>query len=421
MLAPVSVFSNSFNSRRLLLFVTWCCLAGGAHASSNADGAETLSLVEARLLLMKDVARYKWHHDQPVEDLAREQVVLEQARSDALRHSLNVESYRAFMSAQINAAKAIQQYWFRRWQRGAPPDEGPDLAGTIRPQLITLGQKIAHSLTTSDLEHQRAIISVRGLDKASKEQLTHKLALVRRYAHRLEQVLSSGTLRIGTTGDYAPFSLAVGDIQAMTFEGVDIDLAIDLARSLGVEPVFVRTSWPTLMADLASGAFDVGMSGISRTITRSREAFFTQPYHRGGKTPIARCIDRDRFRSLVDIDKPGVRIIVNPGGTNEVFTRQLTQANIRVFEDNTAIFLEIIESRADIMFTDLIEVQLQTSIHPDLCEVMKVPLTYQEKAILLPQDLHLMETVRTWLDQRLGDGTVRSLFDRHIDGGDPIE
>ena len=85
------------------------------------------------------------------------------------------------------------------------------------------------------------------------------------------------------------------------------------------------------------------------------------------------------------------------------------------------IFSEIIESRSDIMFTDLIEVQLQTSIHPDLCEVMKVPLTYQEKAILLPQDLHLMETVRIWLDQRLGDGTVRRLFDRHTDGGDPIE
>ena len=109
MFAPVSVFSDSFNSRRLLLLVTCCCLASGAHASSNTDGDETLSLVEARLLLMKDVARYKWHHDLPVEDLAREQVVLEQARSDALRHSLNVESYLAFMSAQINAAKAIQQ------------------------------------------------------------------------------------------------------------------------------------------------------------------------------------------------------------------------------------------------------------------------------------------------------------------------
>ncbi|MEM7366201.1 MAG: gamma subclass chorismate mutase AroQ [Pseudomonadota bacterium] len=421
MFAPASVFSDAFNSRGLLLLVTWCCLAGGAHASSNTVGADTLSLVQARLLLMKDVARYKWHHDQPVEDLAREQVVLEHARSDALRHGLNVESYQAFMSAQINAAKAIQHYWFRRWQRGAPPDEGPDLAGTIRPQLITLGQKIAHSLTTSDLEHKGAGISVRGLDKASAEQLTRKLALVRRYAHRLEQVLSSGTLRIGTTGDYAPFSLAVGDTQAMTFEGIDIDLAIDLARSLGVEPVFVRTSWPTLMADLTTGAFDVGRSGISRTITRSREAFFTQPYHRGGKTPIARCVDRDRFSSLADIDKPGVRVIVNPGGTNEAFTRQLTAANITVFEDNTAIFTEIIENRADIMFTDLIEVQLQTSIHPELCGTQKVPLTYQEKAILLPQDLHLMETVRTWLDQRLGDGTVRRLFDRHTADGDAGE
>ena len=49
---------------------------------------------------------------------------------------------------------------------------------------------------------------------------------------------------------------------------------------------------------------------------------------------------------------------------------------------------------------------------------MVEPLTYQEKAILMPQDPRLKEVVSTWLDQRLGAGTVQSLFDRHMNASE---
>ena len=45
---------------------------------------------------------------------------------------------------------------------------------------------------------------------------------------------------------------------------------------------------------------------------------------------------------MEDFDKPGVKAIVNPGGTNERFARgSLKQAEIVVFPDNTKIFDEI--------------------------------------------------------------------------------
>ncbi|MAV28106.1 MAG: chorismate mutase AroQ, gamma subclass [Gammaproteobacteria bacterium] len=415
MSSPHSSCPHSGRSRWLLLFLS---LLIGDVSLASADREEPRGLVEARLLLMKDVARYKWHHQRPIEDLARERVVLKHARSDALRHGLDVDSYAAFMNAQINAAKVIQQYWFRHWQRGHAPTVGPDLTTELRPELITLGERIAQSLSAPDRDRSPAMTSIKvvGLDRSTMENLITALSSVQIYAHRLDQVLSSQTLRIGTTGDYAPFSFAADALstESQTFQGIDIDLARDLARSLNVQPVFIKTSWPTLMDDLKNGHFDVGMSGVSRTISRSHVAFFSQPYHRGGKTPIARCTDRERFSSLTAIDQPGVRVIVNPGGTNERFTRQLTQASIRVFGDNTTIFDEIIEDRADVMFTDLIEVRLQTSRQPTLCSTMSAPLTYQEKAILMTQDLRLKEVVSIWLDQRLGDGTVQSLFDRHM-------
>ena len=63
------------------------------------------------------------------------------------------------------------------------------------------------------------------------------------------------------------------------------------------------------------------MGGVSVTLDRQKVGFFSEPYLRDGKTPIARCADAASYQTLADIDRPEVRVIVNPGGTNERFDR----------------------------------------------------------------------------------------------------
>ena len=46
---------------------------------------------------------------------------------------------------------------------------------------------------------------------------------------------------------------------------------------------------------LVNGEFDIAMSGVSITDTRKKIAAFSDPYHIGGKTPIARCDQKERF------------------------------------------------------------------------------------------------------------------------------
>lgn len=79
---------------------------------------------------------------------------------------------------------------------------------------------------------------------------------------RLDEVIKRGTLRVCTPGDYKPFSLAKTD---GTFEGIDVDLAQAMAKSLGVEARFVKTSWPKLMDDFVDKC-DLGVGGISVTM-----------------------------------------------------------------------------------------------------------------------------------------------------------
>ncbi|MFT5710162.1 MAG: cyclohexadienyl dehydratase [Halioglobus sp.] len=383
--------------------------------SVSAD--DLTPLVEQRLGYMKDVAAYKWQHKLLIENVEREAVVLDAALGQALRFGLTKDSSRYFFSVQISAAKEIQAYWFRQWQNNpnSVPENDASLEHEIRPALLNLGEAIAAALV--DGEKNLSGLKVEGLSTPTASQLASAAQAVTTYPNRLAQVLDSSILRVGTTGDYAPFSFrpdsSVGSAQ---WSGIDIDLAKNLAQSLGVAIQWVHTSWPMLMQDLHNGRFDIGMSGISINLTRQQTAFFSTAYHRGGKAPLIRCADSGKYGSLDDIDQNDTRVIVNPGGTNQKFTdANIHQASIAVHDDNRSIFNEIINHTADVMFTDKIEIELQTRRHAELCAAMgEQTLTYSEKGFLLPQDVVWKAYVDTWLNIRSGDGTVEKLFNTHL-------
>jgi chorismate mutase-like protein len=101
-----------------------------------------------------------------------------------------------------------------------------------------------------------------------------------------------------------------------------------------------------------------------------------------------------------------VRLIVNPGGTNERFARaHAPHATLTVFPDNVAIFDRIVAGEADVMLTDAIEARLQQRLHPKLCAIHPdAPFDFSEKAVLLPRDVVLKAYVDQWLHQAIESG-----------------
>ena len=239
-------------------------------------------------------------------------------------------------------------------------------------------------------------------------------------SNHLQQIIARGTLRVGTTGDYKPFSYRNGAND--NFVGLDIEIAQGLADSLGVKLELVPTTWPTLMADLQADRYDLALSGVSINMERQKQAFFSDPYQRDGKTPITLCKNQSKFQTLAQIDKPSVRAIVNPGGTNEKFARaQLKQAQIIVHQDNVTIFQQIVDGKADLMMTDAVETRLQQKLHPELCAVHPdKPFDFSEKAALLPQDIVLKEYVDQWLHQDIASGRFSQRFQRWLDYPWPV-
>jgi cyclohexadienyl dehydratase len=226
---------------------------------------------------------------------------------------------------------------------------------------------------------------------------------------RLDDVMKRGALRVCTPGDYKPFSLAKGDAG---FEGLDVDLVQAMAKSLGVEARFVKTSWPKLMDDFIEKC-DLGVGGISVTTDRQKRAFFTTPYMVNGKAPITKCENVAKFQTVADIDKPAVTVIENPGGSNERFARaNFKQAKIVIFNDNTTIFDEILKGNADVMISESVETIVQAKLRPGLCAVNPdKPLQYGEMAWLIPRG---DATFKAWVDQWLHLAKASGDYDRTV-------
>lgn len=226
----------------------------------------------------------------------------------------------------------------------------------------------------------------------------------------LDRIRSSGILKVGTTGDYRPFSFRNPD---GSFSGADIDMARRLGERLGVAVELVPTRWSDLKADYIAGHFDIAVGGISVTPERAALGPFAHTVMEDGKQPIVRCADRARYGSLGALNRPEVRVIVNPGASNESFARtNLPTAHLTVFVDNATIFDEIAAGRADAMVTDGIEVEQQAALHPGvLCAAdVAAAFTRIEKSYWLQPDPDFLAAVNSWLDEEVTSGAWRHLL-----------
>ncbi|WP_170412997.1 gamma subclass chorismate mutase AroQ [Ruegeria atlantica] len=123
-----------------------CLLLAGAATSAQA---ELFDLIDARLEWMQDVAAFKHANDRPVEDLAREKVVIDKTLEQAALAGVDPDSAQLFFEAQIQAAKEIQSCWIERWRKdkASVPERYADLTTEVRPALLELGGQILETLS----------------------------------------------------------------------------------------------------------------------------------------------------------------------------------------------------------------------------------------------------------------------------------
>jgi cyclohexadienyl dehydratase len=145
---------------------------------------------------------------------------------------------------------------------------------------------------------------------------------------------ASEPLRIGTSGDYAPFSHAGA--------GFDMEVAQRLARRLGRRIVWVPFAWSELAAAVRENRFDVAMSGITWRPERALIGYMSRAVASGGPCVIGAPVP--------------ARVGVNRGGVLERWARaSFGEATIVAVDDNLSLPGLLSGGAVDAIVTDSFE------------------------------------------------------------------
>ena len=218
-------------------------------------------------------------------------------------------------------------------------------------------------------------------------------------------------LRVGTSGDYPPFSKET-QLDSGVYEGLDIALAQAYAADRELTLEFVRFRWPRLTADLRAGRFDVAMSGVTVRPERSAAGRFTNPFAESGA--IVLTLDADRFPEMRHLDLPRVRVGVNAGGHLErVARRQFPSATLVAIPDNISVLRALLEEKVDAVVSDSLEARIWAN---DASELTRLgPFTRDRKAFLVRAErADLAADLDAWLLARERDGTLERMRREHL-------
>jgi cyclohexadienyl dehydratase len=227
---------------------------------------------------------------------------------------------------------------------------------------------------------------------------------------RLQKVLTSGVLRVGTSMDTPVFSMR--DPASGKLEGFDMDALATLGPALGVKIEYVKMTFGSMLADLAADKFDVAMSGMGRTLERARVATFSKPYHRYGKLMMIRSADKDRFKSLADLDHPGIKIAYNKGGLNDRFANTMFKQAIPTgFESNELATADLLAGKVDAQVSDSTAAIYMARQDPRLAAMSPDNLfnPVYVAMLLRRDDQTLLNYVNIWIDQIELDGTLAKI------------
>jgi cyclohexadienyl dehydratase len=215
-----------------------------------------------------------------------------------------------------------------------------------------------------------------------------------------------GVLRVGTSGDYPPFSLQIGG-DPPTFEGFDPSLLRAYASEHGQSVVFVPFRWPNLTSNLEAGRFDLAASGVTIIPDRSAVGRFTIPVAETGAVVLVR--QPELFPDLEALDRPTVRIGVNAGGyLQRVADASFPRATRVAIPDNAAVLDALMSENVHAVVTDNVEAEVWKTALPGLLQLG--PLTRDRKAFFVRADQpELAASLDLWLMARETDGSLAAL------------
>ena len=230
----------------------------------------------------------------------------------------------------------------------------------------------------------------------------------------LEQILKSGELRVGFEAGYMPFEMTD---KKGRFVGLDIDMAKEMAKAMGVKFVPVNTAWDGIIPALLTKKFDIIMSGMTITQERNLKINFVDPYIIVGQTILLNKKHEGKVTSYKDLNDPKYVVVSKLGTTGEqAVKRMIPKCTYKSFETETEAAMETLTGKADAYVYDQPNcVVFMAEQGAGKLIFLDKPFTYEPLAWAIRKgDPDFMNWLNNFLRQVKNDGRYDKMYDKWI-------
>jgi polar amino acid transport system substrate-binding protein len=228
----------------------------------------------------------------------------------------------------------------------------------------------------------------------------------------VDRILERGYVTVGTSADQLPLSMRSKDGEII---GLDADVALLIASSMGVKVGFEVMPFDELIPALKEGKIDMIISGMTITPERNLEVAFVGPYFITGKGLLTTTANMTTFKDLASINKPNVRVVALRGSTSQQFVNQwLPDAEYMSFRSLDSAVNALLLGDADVLIADSHYCAVTAFRYKDRGVVAgSARFTFEPLGIALPtNDPLLVNWVDNFLITLRGSGDLKIFTER---------
>ena len=228
----------------------------------------------------------------------------------------------------------------------------------------------------------------------------------------LNKILSSGELKVGTTGDWDP--MTVKDPATNKYKGFDIDVMNELAKDMGVKIKFVPAEWKTIVSGITSSRYDISTS-VTKTPKRAEVAGFTDTYYKYGTVPLVLKKNLKKFSTWDSLNNEKVTIATTLGTSQEEKAKEFfPKSKLNSVEAPARDFQEVLAGRADGNITSSTEANKLVITYPQLAIVPDGEKNPAFLAMMVPKgDDEWINYVNSWINKKKASGFFTKLLTKY--------
>ena len=221
----------------------------------------------------------------------------------------------------------------------------------------------------------------------------------------LAAIQKKGKLTVATSPDFPPFeSLEGGKIV-----GIEVEIVEQAARKLGVTADFQQMDFESVLPGVQAGKFDMGMSGITITEERQKNALFTQPYFMASQAIVVLTDSPITCKA----DLTGKTISVQTGTTAEEYCME-NGYKVQAFQANNDASSALITGKVDAWVVDNEVAVALTAQLGGQAKVLDEAMTQEPYAFAFAKGSdELVKAFDGALGELMQDGTVEAIFEKY--------